>query len=143
MPCCASSTSSMKKLPVVVFASLVSTRYAASARISGLRHLATSTPDRAATRGATAPPLARSQNSAGQRYFAQANYTAHYLSWGATTVSMFWDLHPGTDTFTTSNKVSYVFSGDANGDGVSGNDLIYVPRNTGEMNFSIRSGSNA
>ncbi len=35
--------------------------------------------------------------------------------------------------FTT--RVSYVFSGDMNGDGFSGNDLIYIPRDTSEMNF--------
>jgi hypothetical protein len=28
-----------------------------------------------------------------------------------------------------------VFSGDANGDTVSGNDMIYIPRDTSEMNF--------
>jgi hypothetical protein len=28
-----------------------------------------------------------------------------------------------------------VFSGDMNGDGASGNDLIYIPRDTSEMNF--------
>jgi len=32
-------------------------------------------------------------------------------------------------------STSYVFSGDANGDTVSGNDLIYIPRDTSEMNF--------
>ena len=31
--------------------------------------------------------------------------------------------------------MSYVFSGDMNGDGFSGNDLIYIPRDTSEMNF--------
>jgi hypothetical protein len=81
------------------------------------------------------PPLAMSQNSPGQRYFAQANYTAHYFGWAATTFSVFWDLRPGTDSFGTTNKVSYVFSGDANGDAVSGNDLIYIPRSQSEMNF--------
>jgi hypothetical protein len=30
---------------------------------------------------------------------------------------------------------SYVFAGDANGDGGSGNDLIYIPKDTSEMNF--------
>jgi hypothetical protein len=30
---------------------------------------------------------------------------------------------------------SYTYSGDMNGDGISGNDLMYIPRNTGEMNF--------
>jgi hypothetical protein len=41
---------------------------------------------------------------------------------------MFYDGH-------TNGNTSYVFSGDANGDTVSGNDLIYIPRDTTEMNF--------
>jgi hypothetical protein len=34
-----------------------------------------------------------------------------------------------------STNASYVFAGDMNGDGGTGNDLIYIPRNTSEMNF--------
>jgi hypothetical protein len=34
-----------------------------------------------------------------------------------------------------STNASYVFAGDMNGDGGSGNDLIYIPKNTSEMNF--------
>ena len=32
-------------------------------------------------------------------------------------------------------RISYTYSGDMNGDGLAGNDLIYVPRNQNEMNF--------
>jgi hypothetical protein len=32
-------------------------------------------------------------------------------------------------------NASYVFAGDMNGDGGSGNDLIYIPRDVSEMNF--------
>ena len=74
------------------------------------------------------PPLAFSQNSPGKRIFAAVNYTARYFNWGATTVSVFYDGH-------TNGNTSYVFAGDANGDGYSGNDLIYIPRDTSEMNF--------
>ena len=34
-----------------------------------------------------------------------------------------------------STNASYVFAGDMNGDGGSGNDLIYIPKDTSEMNF--------
>jgi hypothetical protein len=74
-------------------------------------------------------PLAYSSNSPGKRVFLQATYVAHVLPFGATTISMFYDGH-------TNGNTSYVFSGDANGDTVSGNDLIYIPRNTAEMNFA-------
>lgn len=35
----------------------------------------------------------------------------------------------------TQGRFSYVYTGDANGDGISGNDLIYIPKNFTEMNF--------
>ena len=60
--------------------------------------------------------------------FLQATYTHEYFHIGGTTISMFYDGH-------TNGNTSYVFAGDANGDTVSGNDLIYIPRNIGEMNF--------
>jgi hypothetical protein len=74
------------------------------------------------------PALAYSTNSPGKRIFLQSTYTAHYLGFGATTVSVFYQGN-------TNGNASYVFSGDANGDTVSGNDLIYIPRSTSEMNF--------
>ena len=74
------------------------------------------------------PTLAYSVNSPGKRIFLQANYTKQYLGWGATTFSVFYDGH-------TNGNTSYVFSGDANGDTVSGNDLIYIPKDQSEMNF--------
>jgi len=73
------------------------------------------------------PPLAYSQNSPGKRVFFAANYTAQYLGWGATTFSVFYDGH-------TNGNTSYIFASDANGDGQT-NDLIYIPKDTSEMNF--------
>jgi hypothetical protein len=86
------------------------------------------------------PPLAYSQNSPGGRVFLQATYSHQYLSFGGTTISAFYEAHPtynlvpGTSTGQTSANGTYIFSGDANGDGQS-NDLIYIPRDTSEMNF--------
>ena len=79
------------------------------------------------------PALARSANAAGNRVFLSASYTHQYFGWGGTTVSMFYSASPSINNFSTGN--SYVFSGDANGDGVSGNDLIYIPKDQSEMNF--------
>jgi len=43
-------------------------------------------------------------------------------------VSVYWESATGGNT-------SYTFSGDLNGDGGTSNDLIYIPRDTSEMNF--------
>jgi hypothetical protein len=48
---------------------------------------------------------------------------------GATTVGLFMQGATG-------GVASYVFSADANGDGATANDLIYVPKSTSEMNFA-------
>ena len=74
------------------------------------------------------PALAYSTNSPGKRVFLAATYAHQYFGWGSTAISAFYDGH-------TNGNTSYVFSGDANGDTVSGNDLIYIPRDTSEMNF--------
>jgi len=74
------------------------------------------------------PTLSYSANSPGKRAFIQASYSRQYFNFGATTVSAFWDMH-------TNGNTQYVFSGDANGDGQTANDLLYIPRDTSEMNF--------
>jgi hypothetical protein len=81
------------------------------------------------------PALAYSINSPGNRVFVQASYTHSYFGLGATTISAFYNAAPNIPTGSFGPNTQYVFSGDANGDGVSGNDLIYIPRNTSEMNF--------
>ena len=74
------------------------------------------------------PGLSYSINSPGHRFFISGNYRLEYFNFGATAVSVFWETR-------TIGNTSYIFSGDANGDSATGNDLIYIPRNTGEMNF--------
>ena len=79
------------------------------------------------------PGVGLSGYSQGHRVFMQASYSRSYFGFGATTVSAFWEARPSTQNFAT--NVSYVFQGDMNGDGYSGNDLIYIPRDMSEMNF--------
>jgi hypothetical protein len=74
------------------------------------------------------PALAYSTNSPGHRVFIAGSYSRQYFGATATTVSLFWDAH-------TNGNTSYIFAGDPNGDTYSGNDLIYIPRDTSEMNF--------
>jgi hypothetical protein len=79
------------------------------------------------------PGLGFSGYSQGHRVFVQTSYTRQYFGFGATTISAFWEAKPSFQNF--ASNVSYVFNGDMNGDGFSGNDLIYIPRDTSEMNF--------
>jgi Carboxypeptidase regulatory-like domain len=81
------------------------------------------------------PGLGRSKSAQGHRVFVQSSYTRSYFGFGATTVSAFWEAKPSLNGVSYSSTASYVFAGDMNGDGAAGNDLIYIPRNTSEMNF--------
>ncbi|MEW6322967.1 MAG: carboxypeptidase regulatory-like domain-containing protein [Acidobacteriota bacterium] len=74
------------------------------------------------------PGVAFSAASPGHRIFTVASFTKEYFSFGATSVSIFWEGR-------TLGNASYTFSGDLNGDGGTSNDLIYVHRDVSEMNF--------
>jgi hypothetical protein len=81
------------------------------------------------------PGLGRSQSAQGNRVFIQTAYSRSYFGFGATTIAAFWEAHPSLNGASLSSTAGYVFSGDMNGDGASGNDLIYIPKDTSEMNF--------
>ena len=82
------------------------------------------------------PGIGFSGYSQGHRVFIAASYTRSYFGFGATTVSTFWEAKPSVPNTTSgATNMSYVFSGDMNLDGYSGNDLIYIPASTSEMNF--------
>jgi hypothetical protein len=73
------------------------------------------------------PVAGYSQFSPGGRVFAAVSYTRDFFGLGATSVALYFDgRSAGND--------SYIFSNDMNGDGAT-NDLIYIPRTMGEMNF--------
>jgi hypothetical protein len=74
------------------------------------------------------PPLALSANSPGHRFFVVGSFSRDFFPFGTTTVSVFWESR-------TQGNTSYTFAADANNDGGSSNDLIYVPRDQSEMNF--------
>jgi hypothetical protein len=80
------------------------------------------------------PGVGFSGYSQGHRVFVQASYSRSYFDFGTTTVSAFWEAKPSFQNF--ASNFSYVFAGDMNGDGYSGNDLIYIPRDASEMNFA-------
>lgn len=74
------------------------------------------------------PAVGYSQYSPGKRVFVSASYSKQFFGRGATTFAAFMNSQ-------TNGNNSYIFSGDANLDGGFGNDLIYIPRDTSEMNF--------
>ena len=73
------------------------------------------------------PGLGFSSSSPGHRVFLSTSYTRRYFDMGATSISVFWESR-------TIGNTSYIFAADSNGDGANG-DLIYIPKNTSEMNF--------
>jgi hypothetical protein len=75
------------------------------------------------------PGLAYSYNSPGHRFFLTGGYRFEYFGFGATSFSAFWEMR-------TNGNASYTYAGDLNADGGTSNDLIYVPRDTSEMNFT-------
>jgi outer membrane receptor protein involved in Fe transport len=74
------------------------------------------------------PAVAYSNQFPGNRVFVTGSYRLEYLKLGATTFSFYWSGY-------NNGVSSYLYAGDLNGDGATGNDLIYVPRSQAEMNF--------
>jgi len=74
------------------------------------------------------PAAGYSLFSPGPRIFGALTYSREFFAGSPTSVSVYFDGRSAGDS-------GYVFSGDMNNDGANNNDLIYVPRNTREMNF--------
>ncbi len=75
-----------------------------------------------------APVLARPSWYQPDRVIAFGNYRIAYAKHFATSIGVIYEAAPAGVT-------SYVYNGDLNGDGNTGNDLIYIPRNAGEINL--------
>jgi hypothetical protein len=82
------------------------------------------------------PGLGFSMWSPGHRVFAAATYNREYFDFGSTSISVYWEARHSAIGTPASSRLSYVFAGDMNGDSIAQNDLIYVPRDTSEMNFA-------
>jgi Carboxypeptidase regulatory-like domain len=67
------------------------------------------------------------------RVVAFASYKISYAKYFATSFGLFFEAAPNGVT-------SYVYNGDLNNDGNTGNDLIYIPNNASEINL-VKSGS--
>ena len=74
------------------------------------------------------PGVGYSSGWAGHRAAAVLSYKKQYFGFGATGISVVNELRSIGNT-------SYTYNGDMNGDGTNNADLIYIPRNSSEMNF--------
>ena len=74
------------------------------------------------------PAVGYSQFSPGPRLFGAATYSHDFTGVGPTSVGLYIEGR-------SAGNGSYVINGDMNGDGATTNDLIYIPRNTSEINF--------
>ncbi len=72
------------------------------------------------------PVVSYSNNQTLHRFIASANYKKDYLKYFSTGISFFYEARSGV-------PFSYLYGGDMNGDRVSGNDLMYIPRNQDEI----------
>jgi outer membrane receptor protein involved in Fe transport len=74
------------------------------------------------------PGLGFATVSPGHRVFLAGAYGREYFRFGMTQASFFLESR-------TLGNTTYAFSGDLNGDGGTQNDLLYIARDTSEMNF--------
>ena len=79
-------------------------------------------------RGNNQTDIAYSDNEIRNRVIGNVNYRIELGNSAALQFSLFGQSQ-------NQGRFSYTYSGDMNGDGLNGNDLLYVPRNQGEMNF--------
>jgi hypothetical protein len=84
-------------------------------------------------------PLAFSANAVPHRIIASGTYRVEYGGNMATQISLFFQGQQ-------QGRFSYTYEGDMNGDGVSNNDLMYIPNRASELRFlpvTVGTGANA
>jgi hypothetical protein len=83
------------------------------------------------------PELAYSEFGAQHRIVGAATYTRSWSPTLATHIGVFLEVAQGNRfAGAGGNRYSFIYSGDVNGDGQAGNDLIYIPRNQSEIQFA-------
>lgn len=83
------------------------------------------------------PKLSYSEFGNRHRIIASANYRHEWSRSMATSLGLFFELAEGNSyTYNGGNRYSFIYSGDVNGDGYGGNDLIYIPASQSEINLA-------
>ncbi|TXT30720.1 MAG: hypothetical protein FD136_1616 [Chitinophagaceae bacterium] len=85
-------------------------------------------------RGNNSTDIAFSDNEIRNRVIGNINYRIELGNSAALQFSLFGQSQ-------NQGRFSYTYSGDMNGDGLNGNDLMYVPRDQSEMNFVAQNAS--
>jgi hypothetical protein len=80
------------------------------------------------------PSLSHSEFGNRHRIIGTANYTHDWNSTHSTNIGVFFEAAEGNRyIYTGGNRYSFTYAGDINGDGVGGNDLIYIPENQNDI----------
>ena len=83
------------------------------------------------------PGLAPSQFGMKHRIIGSATYRHEWNDSRATTLGLFLEIGEGNPfIYSGGNRYSHIYSGVVNGDGFGGNDLIYIPRDQGDINLT-------
>lgn len=84
--------------------------------------------------GNNLPDNSFSDNDLRHRVIGNITYRKEIAKLAAVQVSLFGQVQ-------NQGRISYGYSGDMNGDGISGNDLMYIPKDQTEMNFDAITGA--
>ncbi|MFC1784009.1 carboxypeptidase regulatory-like domain-containing protein [Candidatus Neomarinimicrobiota bacterium] len=80
------------------------------------------------------PNLSYSEFGNRHRIIGTANYTHNWNSEHSSNIGVFVEVAEGNRyTYSGGNRYSFTYAGDVNGDGVGGNDLIYIPNNANDI----------
>jgi hypothetical protein len=83
------------------------------------------------------PNLSYSEFGSRHRIIASANYRHVWSPMTATSLGLFFEMAQGNRyTYNGGNRYSVIYSGDVNGDGYGGNDLIYIPEDENDINLA-------
>lgn len=92
------------------------------------------------------PALARSEFGHRHRIIASSTYQHRWSENASTSIGLFFEAAEGNQFIVSGgNRYSFIYSGDVNGDGQAGNDLIYIPTdafNASEIKFADRLDNN-